>query len=161
MNKRKFPITNIGSVSLLMIFIVLCMVTFAALSLSTAANDYHASKTLADHTTAYYKASDKAEQKLSDIDNILEDCYLSSDNADSYYQLVKKQLGITDTTTPVVYSYQTSISKSQQLSVQLRITYPDGSDMSNHSNTGFYQIVSWKTISSENWNADNSIKLIQ
>lgn len=26
MNKRKFPVTNIGSVSLLMIFIVLCMV---------------------------------------------------------------------------------------------------------------------------------------
>ena len=34
MNKRKFPVTNIGSVSLLMIFIVLCMVTLAALSLS-------------------------------------------------------------------------------------------------------------------------------
>ena len=40
MNKRKFPVTNIGSVSLLMIFIVLCMVTLAALSLSTASGSY-------------------------------------------------------------------------------------------------------------------------
>ena len=159
MNKRKFPITNIGSVSLLMIFIILCMVTFTALSLSTAASDYHSAKTLADHTTAYYKASDKAEQKLADVDHILKDCYHSSENADTYYQLVKKQLGITGTASPLVYSYQTDISRSQKLTVQLCITYPEDSDTADN-NSGFYQIVSWKTESSANWNADNSIKLI-
>ena len=51
MNKRKFPVTNIGSVSLLMIFIVLCMVTLAALSLSTASGSYRSAQTLAGHTT--------------------------------------------------------------------------------------------------------------
>lgn len=160
MNKRKFPITNIGSVSLLMIFIILCMFTFAALSLSTAASDYHSAQTLADHTTAYYEASDKAEQKLADVDRILKDCYLSSESADSYYQLVKKQLGITDTATPLIYSYQTNINKSQKLTVQIRITYPEAADTSDLG-SGFYQIVSWKTVSSTDWNADNSIKLIQ
>ena len=63
MNKRKFPVTNIGSVSLLMIFIVLCMVTLAALSLSTASGSYRSAQTLAGHTTAYYRASNKAEKK--------------------------------------------------------------------------------------------------
>ena len=48
MNKRKFPVTNIGSVSLLMIFIVLCMVTLAALSLSTASGSNRSAQTLAD-----------------------------------------------------------------------------------------------------------------
>ena len=66
MNKRKFPVTNIGSVSLLMIFIVLCMVTLAALSLSTASGSYRSAQTLAGHTTAYYRASNKAEKACRD-----------------------------------------------------------------------------------------------
>ena len=72
MNKRKFPVTNIGSVSLLMIFIVLCMVTLAALSLSTASGSYRSAQTLAGHTTAYYRASNKAEKKLAETEKILQ-----------------------------------------------------------------------------------------
>ena len=56
MNKRKFPVTNIGSVSLLMIFIVLCMVTLAALSLSTASGSYRSAQTLAGHTLDFVMA---------------------------------------------------------------------------------------------------------
>lgn len=63
MNKRKFPVTNIGSVSLLMIFIVLCMVTLAALSLSTASGSYRSAQTLAGHTTAYYRAIQQSREK--------------------------------------------------------------------------------------------------
>ena len=78
MNKRKFPVTNIGSVSLLMIFIVLCMVTLAALSLSTASGSYRSAQTLAGHTTAYYRASNKAEKKLAKTEKILQACYHST-----------------------------------------------------------------------------------
>lgn len=167
MNKRKFPITNIGSVSLLMIFIVLCMVTFAALSLSTAATDYRSAQTLADHTTAYYKASGKAEKKLAEVENILQACYDSSSDADSYYQQVRQQLGITDNDGPLIYSFQTSISKSQALTVQISIIWPgaSGSDSPDTSASdtasAFYKITCWKAASTSDWNADNSIKLIQ
>ena len=89
MNKRKFPVTNIGSVSLLMIFIVLCMVTLAALSLSTASGSYRSAQTLAGHTTAYYRASNKAEKKLAETEKILQACYHSSSDVDSYYQQVR------------------------------------------------------------------------
>ena len=47
--QKNFPITNIGSVTLLMIFIVLCMITFAALSLSSAASDYQTARKSATH----------------------------------------------------------------------------------------------------------------
>ena len=83
MNKRKFPVTNIGSVSLLMIFIVLCMVTLAALSLSTASGSYRSAQTLAGHTTAYYRASNKAEKKLAETEKILQTCYHSTSDAAS------------------------------------------------------------------------------
>lgn len=157
MTKRKFPIANIGSVSLLMIFIVLCMVTFAALSLSTSTANYHSACTLADHTTAYYKASNKAEEKLADIDLILERCYQRSTDADSYYSLVKKELKLTDSTTPLTCSYQIAVSSSQNLSVELTINDPDAKE----SDGSFYQISRWQVIATSDWNADNSIKLIQ
>ena len=70
-NKHKPPITNIGSVSLIMIFIVLCMVTFAILSLSESTSDYKFTEKLATHTTDYYSASSNAEHTLSEIDGIL------------------------------------------------------------------------------------------
>lgn len=36
MNKKKYPVVNIGTTSILTVFVILCMVTFAALSLLTA-----------------------------------------------------------------------------------------------------------------------------
>lgn len=180
MNKRKFPITNIGSVSLLMIFIVLCMVTFAALSLSTAATDHQSAQTLADHTSAYYKASNKAEKKLAETESILQTCYHASSDADSYYQLVRQKLNITETAEasgPLTYSFKIRISKSQKLSVRIKVIYPatgkpdtaapdtatpDSTTLTGSGTTSaFYQITCWKSDSASDWNADNSLKLIQ
>lgn len=54
-NKRKFGFVNIGTASLLVVFLTLCLVAFAMLSLSTAKNDYEFSKKLAERTTVYYE----------------------------------------------------------------------------------------------------------
>ena len=172
MNKRKFPVTNIGSVSLLMIFIVLCMVTLAALSLSTASGSYRSAQTLAGHTTAYYRASNKAAKKLAEIaginiEKILQACYHSTSDADSYYQQVRQQLGITGSDGSLIYSFQTAVNKSQELEVLIQITYPDssataGSDREDSDTaSAFYKITCWKMTSTSDWNADNSIQLIQ
>jgi len=53
--KTPAPMTNIGIASLLVIFLVLCLVVFAALSLSTATNDYKQSLKQAQHVTEYYE----------------------------------------------------------------------------------------------------------
>ena len=60
MKRRSYPVTNIGSVSLLMIFIVLCLVAFSALSLSGAVSDRQYSQKIARHNTEYYEASAQA-----------------------------------------------------------------------------------------------------
>ena len=46
-NKKHSPVVNIGSSLLLVIFLVLCLVTFATLSLSSARSDYGFSSRLA------------------------------------------------------------------------------------------------------------------
>ena len=56
MNKKdqKSGFVNIGTASLLVVFLTLCLVSFAMLSLSTAKSDYEFSQKLAQKTTSYY-----------------------------------------------------------------------------------------------------------
>lgn len=56
-DKQQSSFVNIGSSSLLIIFLVLCLATFAILSLSSARSDYSFSERLAGHKTEYYEAS--------------------------------------------------------------------------------------------------------
>ena len=78
-NQRSAPFTNIGSSSLLVVFLVLCLVTFAVLSLSSARSDDAFSEKLANRKTAYYTAVNRAEDVLACIDTALEQ--VTSDNA--------------------------------------------------------------------------------
>ena len=77
--QRSAPFTNIGSSSLLVVFLVLCLVTFAVLSLSSARSDDAFSEKLANRKTAYYTAVNRAEGVLSCIDTALEQ--VPNDNA--------------------------------------------------------------------------------
>ena len=65
MKKKRLPITNIGTAILLMVFIVLCMITFSALSLSSAFRDAEMGQKAANRITEYYTASGKAEELLA------------------------------------------------------------------------------------------------
>lgn len=55
---------TIGISSMLVVFIVLCLVTFSCLSLSTAKSDYDFALKNAQHKTAYFEACSKAEDKI-------------------------------------------------------------------------------------------------
>lgn len=162
--KSYFPITNIGSVTLMMIFIVVCMVSFAALSLSTAASDYRAAKKSATHVTDYYEASNEAEKKLGMIEQILSESYKESTDQASYYQALTEKLPAMDGVTVsdsmsessgVTLSYDCSINEKQALHVELLCEYPP-----EPTSKDLYQIISWKTISTTQWEGDNTIKLI-
>ena len=60
--KISFSFIHMGAPSLLMIFLVLCLFTFALLSLSSAKNNRTLSQQSADRIQAYYQASSLAEQ---------------------------------------------------------------------------------------------------
>lgn len=166
-NKKHPPVVNIGSSSLLVIFLVLCLVTFATLSLSSARSDYNFSSRLADRKTEYYAASSQAEEVLDQIDTILAETY--KDSHGTYYSAAEKKLsGLTldgdsgaitlyvkiSTEKPSV-SYQVPVNDKQFLSVNLELL-PAGSH-----NNGFYRITQWKVMSDTEWNGDNTLKLIQ
>lgn len=66
--KRTFGFLNIGTASLLVVFLTLCLVSFAMLSLSSAKSDYEFSKKLAQKTTAYYEEKSAAIESLESGD---------------------------------------------------------------------------------------------
>ena len=72
-DKQQSSFVNIGSSSLLIVFLVLCLATFSILSLSSAKSDYTLSERLAEHKNQYYEASSKAESVLDKVDATLEE----------------------------------------------------------------------------------------
>lgn len=64
-SNKNAPFLNIGSASLLVVFLVLCLVIFAVLTLTSAQSDYRFSERLADRRTAYYTACNQAEEQIA------------------------------------------------------------------------------------------------
>lgn len=77
--KAPAPFFNIGASSLLVIFLILCLVTFAILTLTSAKSDADFAKKLAHHKTNYYAACNTAESTLDEIDAVLADAWQLSD----------------------------------------------------------------------------------
>ena len=150
--KTRSSFINIGFSSIVMVFIMICLVTFATLSVLTAHSDYRLSQKMAQKTTAYYEADATARDMAAFIDKELFHIYSDSSTASDYYQLVldadfsdgapASVTNITATVTNdiVTISYKVPVSEVQTLNVSLKINYPkDGSEC-------FSTIAQWQTV---------------
>lgn len=166
--KISFSFIHMGAPSLLMIFLVLCLFTFALLSLSSAKNNRTLSQQSADRIQAYYQASSLAEQALDQIDMVLSDAYTNcgaeSAETTAYQKEVTEKLenysvdGVSAFTVDFTekegtLTFQVPVNESQQLSVIL--TLPAPSDCQN----GYYRITQWATEATESWDGDDSYQL--
>ena len=131
---------------------MICLVTFATLSVLTAHSDYRLSQKMADKTTAYYKADAIARDMLEILDDQLFDIYLKDSSSNGFYEV----LAVTDfsTNTPsniqniaqknmndhVVISYEVPISEVQTLHVSLQVNYPLA------ESECFTTITRWQTV---------------
>lgn len=79
---------NVGSASLLLIFTVLSLVSFATLTLVNSKADYNLSQNLAERQSAYYNACHSANAYIAAINSGYED---SAKNG-----IIKKSIPITD-----------------------------------------------------------------
>ena len=77
--KAPAPFFNIGASSLLVIFLILCLLTFAILTLTSAKSDADFAEKLAHHKMNYYAACNTAESTMDEIDAILADAWQLSD----------------------------------------------------------------------------------
>ena len=151
MNKRmkKSPpgFSNFGFSTILLAFVMICIVTIAALSLMTANSDYKLSQKVASKNTAYYEAEKKAYETLAEIDHLLANAYKEASGANGYYKNIETALAAQETgeydRTTGSYTYHVSIAENQNLEIKLKIYYP------LDDTSGFYEIISWKSVYDE------------
>lgn len=119
---------NIGSASILLIFVILCLISFAVLSIVSANADRRLSSKVLARTAAYYEACNTAEETLARIDETLSTVYAQSADPESYFSIVGHGK-----------SYIIPISDLQILQVSIEILYPDEGDT-------YYRINSWQVL---------------
>ena len=148
MSSKKNKTIHIGFSTILMVFTMLCLVTFATLSLLTANADYRLSKKVAAKTEDYYEADLLAREYLLEIDEALEELYQNNAGQNAFCQEALKRLqemplpqGITKSSASdeMSYGFEIAINDAQILSVVLELQEPQ-------SDTDcFYTIKQWKT----------------
>lgn len=129
--KKQFGM-NIGSASILLVFVILCLVSFAVLSIVSANADNKLSARVLERTTAYYTACNEAEQSLAGMDHTLHRIYESSGNEEAYFASVGHGK-----------SYVIPISDLQSLQVTIEILYPQTAE------DPFYEITAWQILNTE------------
>ena len=140
--------SNFGFSTILLSFVMICVVTFSALSLITAYSDYKLSKKVADKNQSYYEAEMKAYEKLMEIDQILVECYKSSTDEADYYS--KAQVALANHN----LAFMEPISEDHYLSVEIAILYPtDNPDC-------FYKILQWKSVYEKEFPEEEHLNLI-
>lgn len=151
--------SNFGYPTILLSFVMLCVVTFSALSLVTAYSDYKLSRKVANRTTDYYKACESATDILVSLDQLLVDSYHASADKDSYFRDIQTQLekyGTINITTDDAYqlSFQEPISEDSYLSVRINLYYP------KNVSDAFYCISEWKSVYQRTELPEESLNLI-
>ena len=125
---------NIGSSSLILIFIVLCLVTFSVLSLGNAKREDALSVRSADSVQEYYRADAQGEAFLQMADQAL----LKGDK-DSLAPYLQSDTG--------TYCTDVSMDAGQALRVELNFDWEKKT----------YKILSWKVYHQEEYEIDQSI----
>lgn len=165
--QKKKPIIGIGTTSIVLIFVMLCMLTFSVLSLATAQADLRLSRKSAKRTTAYYDAENRANDiLLSVIDCINTYLPASSEtsaapagetSADAFFTAVRGDLEGTDGisfTDDSHLKYDVALADEQILCVSIELSYEGFSDGQH------YRILSWNTESTHEWNNETPLPVL-
>lgn len=163
--KAPAPFFNIGASSLLVIFLILCLVTFAILTLTSAKSDADFAEKLAHHKTNYYAACNTAESTLDEIDAVLADAWQLSDTAAVFTEIETRltalnsreqlQLSMDFTQSEPTVSYAVAIDDKQNLCVTLTLAAAPA------KGEAYYRISQWQVQSSGEWNGDQTLNLMK
>lgn len=163
MRKKSFPVTSIGTTSLMMIFIVLCMVTFAALSLSSAIHDKRLGEKLSGHTGEYYAACSEAAEILAAGDALFARAFAGTKSETEYFRFIARELPDTVETSPTEEGLRASflvpVNDSQALSVTLLIPSPE--QLRAQKAESYYRILAFQEIHTDDWEGDNTMNLLR
>ncbi len=122
--------THIGAASILLIFMVMSLVSFAALAMINSRADYILSKKLMDKSTAYYSACHIGNAFVAATDEALRGIHEKSKNEKEYLELADN----------LTLTKSIRISDTQDLEIELTPHFPQ----KNYE--PFYSISKWQVV---------------
>ncbi len=159
-NRTAPAIISTGTTSIVLIFVLLCMLTFSVLSLVSAQANLRLSRLSAQRTTDYYAAENAANEILIDIEDAAQSAvqanYRSSIDYASFAGEVVKRMRQPDAVSVTgdgLLSYQVPLGEDQNLQVELRV-FPEPGDGGRH-----YEVRVWQAVSRYDWTPDDSLDL--
>ena len=155
-NKSTKSIISTGTTSIVLIFVMLSLLTFSVLSLTSAQANLRLSRLSADRTTEYYAAENAANDILIQVASALDEAYLLSSSPNAFYSLAQSTLEDMDLTFVEEdrLAYDVPLGENQILVVELELSY-DTLPSGRH-----YTITSWQAISEYDWNPDGGMQLM-
>ncbi|EXG85727.1 hypothetical protein SAMN05443270_3823 [Lacrimispora sphenoides] len=139
---------NIGSPSLILIFIVMCLITFGMLSLSTAKSERNLAERNASAVTEYYRADGEGEAFYQMVLNKAAKVREKSQDPQERKQLLSRELGDVYEPDKGTVTVNIPMERSQALSIEL-VFLPEGEED--------IQISKWKVIQTEDFEIDHSM----
>lgn len=153
MNPKRKSFLSTGTASIVLIFVLLCLLTFSVLSIVSAKADLNLSTKSANRTSEYYEA----ENKANDILQIISESLSKYAGSSSFLTEVRTDLegkdGITFSSGDSL-EYHVTINENQELFVSLQLFSEPGEDGS------YYQIEAWKVENTHEWNNDTSVPVL-
>lgn len=138
---------SIGTSSLILIFIILCLTIFGLLSLSSAGSDLKLARKNAESVKGYYEADSKAVEFTAMVEEVLAECSKAADD-EAYLQMVKEGLGSFYREETGTIQADIQMLYGQMLHIELEI---------NREKEAGYRILAWNVYHSVDYDIDRSM----
>lgn len=159
MKRKNQPVRlSVGGSLILVVFVALCLITFAVLSLAGANANARTSRQTLERAAAYDQASNEAEERLGEIDLCLKQAEERAGTGGFLAEAEQALLQLDGVQVSwegeaLTAAYQVTISDTQRLDVSLRVNEA-GSDT-------YYTLTGWQTVSTVDWEAEPPYQLWQ
>jgi len=153
---------SVGGSSIVVIFVILTLTTFATLSLVSARADQSLGRKSVEATEAYYAADARAEEILAEIDMLLQEhsvhgtpefavraALVLASGSPVVFEVLDDMIGPGDTSLTIRYSVQ--INDIQHLDVELELR----ADFSSR-----YEVKQWRLITDPGEEEEDPIQLV-
>ncbi len=140
---------NIGSSTLIVIFIVLCLTTFSLLSLGNAKSDALLSGRNADAVREYYRADSLGTEFYRQLDGSVAAAARQTSDPDGLKKAVARQWKDYYDASDDVFETEIAMNAGQALQIRIQVDWEQAGS----------RVLTWKVYNKEDYEIDQSMKV--